>query len=215
LIKSLRPAISEGHEGLSRIMQTRGERLRGDSDNRDFCNYLSTSKYFRATDNRDRTYALLGLATDVDSSSFPVSYSESIYVVSMQVARYLIKNGGGVYALYTCLGINNRCPSWAFDLPGGPPSDALTAQVDTIGSSRLFWVKGDSKPSTMVDSDESLLKVTGFMFGRITSLTSIHAARDELNWTLDVSRWIEELQTNSTGQFEPMACWHAAFADCI
>jgi hypothetical protein len=189
--------------------------LEGESDYRDFCNYLSSSKSFGATDNRDRAYALLGLATDVDPSTFPVSYSESTEEVSMRVARYLIQNGDGVYALYTCVGINDRCPSWGFDLPGGPPSDALTAQVGTIGSSRLFWAKGDSKPSMMVDSDESLLKVTGFMFGRITNLTSIHTAGDELNWTLDVSRWIEELQTNSTGQFEPMACWHAAFADCI
>jgi hypothetical protein len=101
LIKSLLPAIREGHGNLFRIMQTRRERLEGESDYRDFCNYLSSSKSFGATDNRDRAYALLGLATDVDPSTFPVSYSESTEEVSMRVARYLIQNGdGGLCIIY-------------------------------------------------------------------------------------------------------------------
>lgn len=99
-IKSFIPAIQGGDINLFRIMKTRRERLEGKPDYRGFCNYLSASKSFGATDARDRAYALLGLATDVDSSSFPVSYSESTEEISMRVARYLIQNGDGVYALY-------------------------------------------------------------------------------------------------------------------
>ncbi|KAN0104285.1 Heterokaryon incompatibility protein (HET) domain containing protein [Hyaloscypha variabilis] len=53
---------------------------------------LPMSRSLRATDDRDRVYGLIGMATDVDLTRFAVDYSKSVEDVYREVARYLIQS---------------------------------------------------------------------------------------------------------------------------
>jgi hypothetical protein len=52
---------------------------------------LPMSRGLQATDNRDRVYALIGIATDVDLTKFTVDYSKSVEDVFREVTIYLIR----------------------------------------------------------------------------------------------------------------------------
>ena len=58
------------------------------------------SSFCEATDERDKVYALLGLATDAERSALPVNYSESTAEVYHRTAKVLIGHGSGIEVLY-------------------------------------------------------------------------------------------------------------------
>ena len=60
--------------------------------------YLSA--YCQATDDRDRIYALLGLATDAERSAINVNYSETVAEVYHRTAYCLISQGDGLKVVY-------------------------------------------------------------------------------------------------------------------
>ena len=77
------------------------------------------SSFCEATDERDRVYALLGLATDAERSALHVRYSESTAQVYHRTAKILIEQGSGIEVLYeaSChkylVGLPSWAPNWA------------------------------------------------------------------------------------------------------
>ena len=86
-----------------------------DPDYSSFCYLLWRMQHSRATDPRDRVYAILGLVSDGDlKSSLPVDYREPANHLAVRVSGYLLAQGHGPYILYNCVGLNpNGIPSWA------------------------------------------------------------------------------------------------------
>ena len=77
------------------------------------------ASFCEATDERDRVYALLGLATHAERSALHVRYSESAARVYHRTAKVLIEQGSGIEVLYeaSChkhlVGLPSWAPNWA------------------------------------------------------------------------------------------------------
>ncbi|KIV92276.1 hypothetical protein PV10_06731 [Exophiala mesophila] len=108
------------------------------SRNRDlnkFCNLISVSSVlFKATDPRDKAYALLGMASDHQiKDNFPVDYNESEAALMLRASRYLIRQEFGVFPLYHCVGDKPGFSSWALNLTD-TSQDSLSLLIVSTGN---------------------------------------------------------------------------------
>lgn len=75
---------------------------------------MNLVKVFGASDDRDRIYALMGLASDAKVYSPFIDYSQSYEVVYRRFAKLFIENGHGIELLYQACATNDwtRLPTW-------------------------------------------------------------------------------------------------------
>lgn len=131
-----------------------------------FTTLFNFSIQLNATDKRDYVYAMLGLAEQLDLVKLPVNYSESEATLSLRVARFLIGQGLGVYALSRAGGLDPVRASWVPSLDLTSTAYGLSSSVDSEGSCHLYQACGPTTPY-LVPSDQFLV-IRGGVIGRIS-----------------------------------------------
>ena len=161
---------------LDKICELRSEQGRGKSI--EFCDLVFFGRAREATDPRDRAYGLLGLASDVNLTTFQANYSESIESLSTRVARFLVNSGHGARILASTDGMGHERPSWALNL--GSPTDLLTSVnrppagiLRYDGSSEASLACGSTKVDIHFEEDGGLLVATGGIVDGILNLSGI------------------------------------------
>lgn len=191
---------------------------------------LWRTKRFKATNPRDKVYAIFGLVTNPKiQERIPIDYkSKDIHPVGVQVARYLIDSDEGPYVLYNCRGIGNAdgLDSWEMQLTE-PNADNLaelyrpTGVLDhdvysACGRTRFRhrWISGNNSTSiSSSDSSRPSLLVGGCIVGRIASLspalpypnTIKHAdVSAQSTWLIDAFEWMTSVyQQNQPHLHQP------------
>ena len=169
--------IDQGPDNLLSLVVARKNRQMNKTDYRSFSALLRQSGTFDATDKRDRAYALLSLAVDVDHDIFPVRYkNETLDQTAQRVSRYLLvesddRHVNGCAALYRTVGLLGPGASWAYDLAGSVHDDFLE-NTDDKGESSIYHasVGSDRLQASIADQ---ILTVRGHVLGSITQLTNV------------------------------------------
>ena len=119
------------HTALLLIQESRDSQPQGLS----LGTLLWRTKRFKATKARDKVYAILSLVDDQRvKDQIPIDYqSDDIYIVGMQVSRYLFESGHGAHVLYNCLGISSKVHSWEL-LLNNPTLDAFAELYQPAGT---------------------------------------------------------------------------------
>jgi hypothetical protein len=84
----------------------------------------------RATDIRDKVYAVLGICRNDDVSEITVDYAEPVLSLSRRLSHFLIDRGQADVLLYNLASFEkSRISSWMIDLEIGRQSDALKGKA--------------------------------------------------------------------------------------
>lgn len=132
--------------------------------------YLSS--FCEVTDERDKVYALLGLATNAERSALHVSYSESTVQVYHRTAKVLIEQGNGIEVLYeaACYTHLTGLPSWAPNWAGERVSESLGWTTSAEGV-KTFRATGSARRTLNISADGRLLHVRGIYLDSIEAIT--------------------------------------------
>ncbi|KAI1608856.1 heterokaryon incompatibility protein-domain-containing protein [Exophiala viscosa] len=163
----------------------------------------STNALFKATDIRDKAYALIGLCSDENiKEKFEIRYNEKPSRLMIRVHQYLSRCGFGDYALYSCIGDRSGYISWArnFENDAG---DMLSQLVQPNGRTHppVFQACAETKfICKLSDQRAGALIVRGYVIDVLdscmgTALPKIdYSTSSELKdierWLQSVSKWI-------------------------
>ena len=219
----LRAQLELGLNNLTALLKARADRRDG-TDQQNLASLLKKSRAFDATDKRDRAYALLSLADDVDHNRFAVRYkNETLDQTAQRVSRYLLVesdcrhvNGGA--ALYRTVGLIGPGQSWAYDLAGAVHDDDDMLRKTGVGDDSSIYQAGVGGDHLEVSIAGAILTVRGYMLGSISQLSSALVLPDPLgflNWILGVARWATRIQRSSNTKLDMMDVCVTAFAGCF
>jgi len=135
---------------------------------------LEATRHHKATDPRDKYFALLGVVAGSFGDGVPVDYSRSLEEVFTDVAihsltfqntlRCLSSSGAGLTLEISTL------PSWVPDWR----HDNIGRSI--IGSHGCFKTTGTSSPSSHVSPDRNSLTIRGFIFDSISFISKLARA---------------------------------------
>ncbi|KAJ9605444.1 hypothetical protein H2200_010101 [Cladophialophora chaetospira] len=199
-----------------------------------FCEQLSaTTGLFKATDVRDKAYALLGLSTDpMIKEDLLVDYQESLPNLSLRVSVYLARAGFAIYPLYHCIGDREDSVSYTFDLENVARDD-LAHLIHASGYTHppVFRACGQTRIiCTFKTVRPNGFRFRGFVVDEIDTLMENHLiARAEITGPAQLreeqqQRWFSEAHTwiESTAYTQPLPreqfveqCWRTTIADLI
>ena len=136
--------------------------------------YLST--YCNATDDRDRVYALLGVATEAEREAIKIDYTESVAEVYRRTAGYLVKLEGGLDLLFEagCYEYMEGLPSWSPNWAGARKSETIAISRE-IGwadaSTQMYRAALSSSPGIRLAEDGKTISVRGEHISSIKAVT--------------------------------------------
>jgi hypothetical protein len=198
-----------------------------------FCEQLhAATGLFKATDTRDKVYALFGLSSDADiKKHLPVDYNEGLPDLAFRVSKYLARDFGR-YALYHCVGDRPGYVSWALDMENAHRDD-LTAMIHASGYTRpkdAFRACGGASEFRHAFSSTRPrgLLVRGYIVDEVDCLMSKHLIpRGDIKGRAHLSEqsvWFDDAYAwmLSVAHAQPLPeetfvdqCWRTAIADMI
>ena len=119
---------------------------------------LENFRYAESTFNRDRLFALLGLASDGNEAEFEPDYDSPLEVVVLKFARVFVRQGRGMQLLYRA-GLSHqshRFPSWIPDWTVRRPSSLHDSSED--GTTFAASGPQHAKIKCVPDTDELLVE---------------------------------------------------------
>lgn len=130
------------------------------------------SSFCEVTDERDKVYALFGLATDAERSALHVNYSESTVQVYHRTAKVLIEQGNGIEVLYeaACYAHLTGLPSWAPTWAGERVSESLGWKTSAEGV-KTFRATGSARRTINISADGRLLHARSIYLDSIEAIT--------------------------------------------
>ncbi|KAK4948749.1 hypothetical protein LTR10_012754 [Elasticomyces elasticus] len=162
----------------------------------------STNAVFKATDIRDKVYALIGICSDEKINE----------EFEIRIHEYLGRRGRGDYALYNGIGDKPGYISWARDFENDT-KDELSALVEASGrtSLRLFQAGGTRWLSRLSDQRAGALFVRGQSIDVIdscmrTALPNTKSTRYDL-WLKAVLKWIPMFELLLSQEYRDERVW--------
>jgi hypothetical protein len=175
---------------------------------------LQTSVNLKATDPRDRVYALLGLTEDPDMSTFEIDYTEPVQALSKRTTSLLLQKGWYLDVMH----FPNRRrtgpkSSWMIDLEQEP--DKANGLDRFVISEAYHWnTGGSSRAKHSLHENDNTLSLRGLCVDMITnlsdsfpenaesgSLLDFYDVQEEpiLRWGARVSYWYKTLSNKHGG----------------
>ncbi|KAF2167536.1 hypothetical protein M409DRAFT_54133 [Zasmidium cellare ATCC 36951] len=149
-----------------------------------------------ARDSRDYLFALVGISQEANEKSLEPNYRRSISAVSIDLARYEVREGRGTSLLYTA-----SFPSDGSDLPSWVPRLGHRLRHRLAYNkekgfcfSNIFSASGRSRSTPSLEGDDlDLLVVDGDTFDSIESLGKVRGqpVRLPTNGGLMYGAWVE------------------------
>ena len=139
--------------------ETRGTRL---------TNVLGLYRRMKATDPRDKVYALLGIAPSSDTSGIVPDYSQSVASIYTGVAKYLIEKEGNLTIFTDVLGNSGHMglPSWVPDWSS--VTDIYCLGRQTFRDSRAYHAAGKTVTVEKKAGNRDQINLRGFIVDMIT-----------------------------------------------
>jgi hypothetical protein len=177
-----------------------------DDSERHLFGLLSEARSFYATDDRDKVYGILGLASDVDSLSLFPDYSKDVSEVYIGVVKSWIQRDQNLDILSAVedhrYRIRPGLPCWVPDWEVHGPSSPFSAHPDFA----LMRAAGDSQATCIFGNDDKTLIARGQV---IDSLNYVGVTFEEyipISGTISQGNFIDDaVARNRTRQWEKMA----------
>jgi hypothetical protein len=128
-------------------------------------------RHLRATDARDKVYALLGFAGDVDLKTFRITYEATIVQVFTNVVIHVLEHSSSLNFLsacsLTCRQEDSALPTWVPDWRAGVTHPAVTIfrQCEILTN---YHIKSSSPAHIL--SDNRTLSLQAMKLARITKM---------------------------------------------
>jgi Heterokaryon incompatibility protein (HET) len=135
------------------------------NNNIDIIHLMHATKAFKASDCRDKLYAIIGLMREDETSIIP-DYSKSPEEVFTGLIRFIICNNHNLGSLrgnrFTC---NEFGPSWIPEL-----SDPLTSGPAWVNERRVYKASGIARCDVSFGVKNNLLHARGILLGTLSSV---------------------------------------------
>ena len=157
------------------------------------CELLSNTRFCGASDPKDKVFALLSLASDVDLNSFDIDYEMSWRDLSVHLARHTIAQSNTLDIL-RWIGIPqpsgqvDTLPSWVPNLS----SPAMLAPLYPYDWPKRGTVSSRDSPDVTLSCNERLLVVKCLKLLDISSVVPARMAADRLDRYGDMLKILQE-----------------------
>jgi hypothetical protein len=147
---------------------------------------LAIGRHAKASDQRDKLYARLGLTSDADDPAFYVSYTESTETVYQRITRRMVEKYGnphGIAILYEAVGLNDRLLSWVIDWD-------QPLRANKLGGRQPYNCAANTTSNIRLDpNDISQLVVRGCKFDRVLKTSWTWEGVDHGSEVAQAKRW--------------------------
>ena len=146
---------------------------------------LENFRYAESTLSRDRSFALLGLASDGNEEEFEPDYESTLEEIVLRFARVFVRQGRGIQLLYRA-GLThevNRFPSWIPDWTVKRPQSLHESSEIGIP----FAASGSMEANMKLDANTDELEADGYEVDFVESLSQ--SSNIEQEWP----RYFEEI----------------------
>ena len=153
---------------------------------------LVESRDCKATDPRDKVFALLSIASDAEAPSLDPQYGLSVEEVYRATTAYLLCRCDRIDILYNAgyAKVRLDLPSWVQDW-SYPRGIGGLAQYSQAG----YQAAGKSKPRVRKCKDPNLLFISGVEFDTIEQLSSTRRLESQTRMTKSSLDWVSESLT--------------------
>ncbi|OAG39035.1 hypothetical protein AYO21_06755 [Fonsecaea monophora] len=211
--KTMAPVLSLG--GLRRAYRSQ---LANSTAQRELLTLFKDFEHTRSSRRRDKLFAFLGLACDVDDPSFDPDYAAPLETVVCKYAAAFVRHGKGMELLYHAgasgLEDDARFPSWV-------PNWVTTAYPKTIttwtSKSGIFSACSHEKDSIRISPrNGSILTATAYEIDLIAKVGQISfTAGDRTRWLKEVFSYIEPISTYPTEDNPKDLVWKVLVGDAL
>jgi hypothetical protein len=143
---------------------------------------LESFRYCEATDPRDKIYALMGLAFDVQPGDINIDYTLPVQYVYKDIVKLFLSKHQSLDILGAIMQqkspFQGLLPSWVPDWSLSTihvderslPRKVMSLQFDEVSVSKAYFASGDTLVSPNRLSDTDSLVLTGFVFDTLDDL---------------------------------------------
>ena len=193
-----RKAIKNAPGTIGTVMQI--DLLRENGQDRRLLALLVNFRRALSTDPRDKIYAMLGLASDVEGAP-PQDYSRSVKDVYQDYALHLISRGLGLETLCHA-GLTQGEPKPELkDLPSWVPNWSKNSADYLRYQFGLFQTASNTRPEIEIEADKLGITVKGIVVDRVSATAPALLSTTEFHENLHVTQWLQwEEETNRIAQ---------------
>jgi hypothetical protein len=140
---------------------------------------LRSTRKYKATDPRDKVFALQGVMTDTSSFCNTVDYGSTTEEVYVAFAVYNLQDRKDLWWLSNA-GLstypqNDKLPSWVPDWSHDNNKKGILA------STSQFRATGDTVPSLSISSDHKVLTIQGFVIDTVAQLNTVPYTHERID----------------------------------
>lgn len=149
----------------------------------------------RATDARDKLFALRGIASAAVADSMVIDYSRPVERVYVDFTKKVLTLQRDLRLLSLVRQgqrqkSNLRLPSWVPDWSVGIDDGGVLQRYYRFEPARRFRAALDTQPQVSAESDHNELSISGIRIGCVASVIDIHELiRDPNTGSISVSKW--------------------------
>ena len=175
---------------------------------------LENFRYAESTRSRDRFFALLGLASDGNETTFEPDYDSPLEDIVLRFARTFVRQGRGMQLLYRA-GLNqqsSRFPSWIPDWTVKMPSGLHDSSEGGIS----YSASGSQGVKIKCAPDTDELTVEGFVVDVIETISkSSNLEQEWENYFKEIDAMVNSLALSPLRDSREDLKWKVPIADVL
>lgn len=185
---------------------------RGQDGQRELLTLLARFQYTRATLQRDKLFALLGLACDAAEPEFYPDYRAPLEVIVRRYAGVFIRRGGALELLYRAGSSSARFPSWVPDWITNTPRQSVITWPNRL---QHFATCTQEKAEIRLSSDDdSVLVCRGYLFDPVDKVGEVSfETSDRLSYLRELVSFVQSRSHYPTKERLEDLAWKIAIGD--
>jgi len=177
---------------------------------------LENYRYAESTRSRDHFFALLGLASDGNETTFEPDYDSPLEAIVLRFARTFVRQGKGMQLLHRA-GLNqqsSRFPSWIPDWTVKIPSGFHDSGEG--GTSESYSASGSQRVKIKCAPDTDELIVEGIVVDVVESIsTSSNLEQEWENYFQEIDAMVNSLALSPLGDSREDLKWKVPIANML
>jgi hypothetical protein len=140
---------------------------------------LRSTRKYKATDPRDKVFALQGVMTDTNSFCNTVTYGSTMEQVYLAFSVYNLQDRKDLVWLsnagLSTYSRNGNLPSWV------PDWSHDNNRKEILASTNQFRASGETVPSLSISSDHKVLTIRGFVIDSVAQLNTVPYTHERID----------------------------------